>query len=187
MAQLLGAQAICAEDLGADSRASQIGTMSPTTCHRCDVSVFPRREVADMGPSDVREEGGRDSTTPPPPPPPLTIAEKNPFLSRRTDFFSCGACRNYFFLFCSTFRFNLEKLSIRRDAAIPVSPTFLIVLLELHFVIDAAVKQLVSRSFLKCGVSAVTMVAHNFFFLNRINSSLYSFHYRPTRCRTEAW
>ena len=31
------------------------------------------------------------------------------------------------------------------------------------FVIDAAVKQLVSRSFLKHGVSAVAMAAHNFF------------------------
>ena len=32
------------------------------------------------------------------------------------------------------------------------------------FVIDAAVKQLVSRNFLKHGVSAVAMAAHNFFF-----------------------
>ena len=33
------------------------------------------------------------------------------------------------------------------------------------FVIDAAVKQLVSRSFLKHGVSAVPMAAHNFFLI----------------------
>ena len=32
------------------------------------------------------------------------------------------------------------------------------------FIIDAAVKQLVSRSFLKHGVSAVAMAAHKFFF-----------------------
>ena len=37
------------------------------------------------------------------------------------------------------------------------------------FVIDAAVKQLVSRSLLKYDVSAVTMAAHNIFF--KIKSS----------------
>ena len=44
------------------------------------------------------------------------------------------------------------------------------------FVIDAAaVKQLVSRSFLKHGVSAVAMAAHNFFFyLNQIFTVLVS-------------
>ena len=49
------------------------------------------------------------------------------------------------------------------------------------FVIDVAVKQLRSRSFLKCGVSAVTMAARNFFFksnqiliiLVSLNSLLY--------------
>ena len=50
------------------------------------------------------------------------------------------------------------------------------------FVIDAAaVKQLVSRSFLKYGVSAVAMAAHNFF-LNQMKSavllSLNSLQYR---------
>ena len=55
------------------------------------------------------------------------------------------------------------------------------------FVIDAAVKQLVglSRSFLKYGVSAVTMAAHNLSFLNQIFTvgQLVSL----TRCSTEAW
>ena len=49
------------------------------------------------------------------------------------------------------------------------------------FVIDAAVKQLISRSFLKCGVSAVNMAAHNFFFkLNQIFILGDSFHYDCT-------
>ena len=42
--------------------------------------------------------------------------------------------------------------------------------LNYSFVIDAAVKQLVSRSFLKYGVSAVTMAAHKIF--EKIKSSL---------------
>ena len=37
-----------------------------------------------------------------------------------------------------------------------------------NFVIDAAVKQLVSGGSLKYEVSAVTMAAHQFFFLNQI-------------------
>ena len=53
--------------------------------------------------------------------------------------------------------------------------------LKCIFVIDVAVKQLRSRSFLKCGVSAVTMAARNFFFksnqtliiLVSLNSLLY--------------
>ena len=40
----------------------------------------------------------------------------------------------------------------------------------------AAVKQLVSRSFLKYGVPAVAMAAHEFFFFNQIKSSQYLFH-----------
>ena len=47
-AQLLSAQAIRAEGLGFDSRAGQIDTVSPTTCHRCDDSVFPRLYVVEM-------------------------------------------------------------------------------------------------------------------------------------------
>ena len=48
-AQLLSAQAIGAEGVGFDSRAGQIGTVSPTARHRCDVSVFARRYVVEMG------------------------------------------------------------------------------------------------------------------------------------------
>ena len=40
------------------------------------------------------------------------------------------------------------------------------------FVIDATMKHLISRSFLKCGVSAVTMAAHKHFF-NKIESNLH--------------
>ena len=40
------------------------------------------------------------------------------------------------------------------------------------FVIDATVKLLIRRSFLKCGVSAVTMAAHKHFF-NKIESNLH--------------
>ena len=43
LAQLLSAQVIDAEDLGFNSRDGQIGTVSPTARHRCDVSVFPKR------------------------------------------------------------------------------------------------------------------------------------------------
>ena len=52
-------------------------------------------------------------------------------------------------------------------------------------VIDAAEKQLVRRSFLRYGVSAVTMAAHKIFFLNQIFTVdlLVSL----TRCSTEAW
>ena len=39
------------------------------------------------------------------------------------------------------------------------------------FVIDATVKHLISRSFFKCGVSAVAMAAHKHF-LNKIESNL---------------
>ena len=37
------------EDLRFDSRNGQIGTVSPTGCHRCDVFVFPRRCVVEIG------------------------------------------------------------------------------------------------------------------------------------------
>ena len=43
LAQLLSAQAVGAGGLGFDCRAGEIGIMSPTARHRCDVSVFPRR------------------------------------------------------------------------------------------------------------------------------------------------
>ena len=45
---------------GFDSRDGQIGTVSPTARHRCDVSVLPKRKG--MGPSDVRR--GRESALP---------------------------------------------------------------------------------------------------------------------------
>ena len=46
---------------------------------------------------------------------------------------------------------------------------FVVFCLKCIFVIDVAVKQLRRRSFLNCGVSAVTMAAHKFFFiLNQI-------------------
>ena len=50
--------------------------------------------------------------------------------------------------------------------------------LNCMFVIDATVKHLISRSFLKCGVFAVTMAAHNNFLkkLNQIFISLLSLH-----------
>ena len=50
-----------------------------------------------------------------------------------------------------------------RYAAIPVVQLD-VFCLNCVFVIDTAVKQLVSRSFLKHGVSAVAMAAHIFFF-----------------------
>ena len=43
LAQLLSAQVIGAEGLGFDSQDGQIGTVSPTTRHRCDISVLPKR------------------------------------------------------------------------------------------------------------------------------------------------
>ena len=43
LAQLLSAQVIGAEGLGFDSQDSQIGTVSPTARHCCDVSVLPKR------------------------------------------------------------------------------------------------------------------------------------------------
>ena len=43
LAQLLNAQVIGAEGLGFDSRDGQIGTVSPTARHCCDVSVLPKR------------------------------------------------------------------------------------------------------------------------------------------------
>ena len=50
------------------------------------------------------------------------------------------------------------------------------------FVIDATVKHLISRSFLKCDVSAVTMAAHKNLKKNcQIKSSFYSFY--CTCCR----
>ena len=45
------------EGLGFDFRDGQIGTVSPTARHSCDVSVLPKR--SEMGPSDVRR--GRES------------------------------------------------------------------------------------------------------------------------------
>ena len=100
--------------------------------------------------------------------PPLTIAKKmKPFLIlKRTDFSSSGAGRNCYhvFLFCPTFQFNLEKLSLRCvgcDTQQYRQSSFSDVFcLNCIFVIDAAVKQLVSRSFPKRGVSAVAMAAH---------------------------
>ena len=44
------------------------------------------------------------------------------------------------------------------------------------FVIDATVKHLISRSFLKCSVSAVTMAAHKHFF-NKFESNLCYTHF----------
>ena len=57
--------------------------------------------------------------------------------------------------------------------------------LNCNFVTDAAVKQLVSMSFRKCDVSAVTMAAHKIFYKNQIFTVglLVSL----TRCSTEAW
>ena len=46
--------------------------------------------------------------------------------------------------------------------------------LNCNFVIDAAVKQFVSGSFLKYGVSAVTMAAHKLFLKNQIFTALVS-------------
>ena len=43
LAQLLSSQVVGAESLGFDSRDGQIGTVSPTARHRCDVSVLPKR------------------------------------------------------------------------------------------------------------------------------------------------
>ena len=43
LAQLLSAQVIGVEGQGFDSRDGHIGTVSPTACHRCDVSVLPKR------------------------------------------------------------------------------------------------------------------------------------------------
>ena len=68
------------------------------------------------------------------------------------------------------------------------SPTFLMCFcMNCIFVIDAAAKHLISRSFLQCGVSAVTMAAHKNCFkqLNHIFITTYSFRY--TRCSAEAW
>ena len=47
--------------------------------------------------------------------------------------------------------------------------------LNCNFVIDAAVKQLVSGSFLKYEVSAVTMAAHKIFLKNQIFTVIVSF------------
>ena len=63
-------------------------------------------------------------------------------------------------------------------------PNFFVVFcLKCIFVIDVAVKQLRSGSFLQCGVFAVTMAAHNFFYFQSnqiliIVVSLNSFLYR---------
>ena len=71
-----------------------------------------------------------------------------------------------FFLFGPTFYFNLAKLSLRCDMQQYWLSNFSDVFcLNCIFAIDAAaVKQLVSRSFLKYGVSAVAMAAHKFCF-----------------------
>ena len=53
------------------------------------------------------------------------------------------------------------------------------------FVIDTAVKQLVSRSFLKYGVFAVTMAAHKILKKNQIFTV--SLLILLTRCSTETW
>ena len=91
LAQLLSAQVIGAEGVGLDSRDGQIGTVLPTACHRCDVSVLPKRQ--ETGPSDFHRVVSQHSTSP------FTIAEKiKPFL-KRTDFSSCGACRNCYHVF----------------------------------------------------------------------------------------
>ena len=39
LAQLLSAHAVDAEGIGFKSRVGQIGTVSPTACHRCDVAA----------------------------------------------------------------------------------------------------------------------------------------------------
>ena len=69
--------------------------------------------------------------------------------------------------------FHYDQMQIYRK-----SNLFRCVLLELHFVIDATVKHLISRSFLKCGVSAETMAAHKHFCikLNQIFIILVSLH-----------
>ena len=80
-----------------------------------------------------------------------------------------------FFLLGPTFQFNLEKLSLRCVGCdmqqYRLSSFSDVFCLNCIFVIDAAVKQLVSRprSFLKHGVFAVAMAAHNFFFLIKSN------------------
>ena len=120
-----------------------------------------------MGPSGVCKKGGPGVN-----PPPLTIAEKMKpfFILKRIDFLSAELAEIaiMFFLFCLIFQFNLEKLPLRcvkcdmqQYRWSSFSDVFS---LNCIFVIDAAVKQLVSRSFLKHGVSAVAMAAHNFFF-----------------------
>ena len=93
----------------------------------------------------------------------LTIAETvKPFL-KRTDFSSCGACRNccHVFPFGPTFLFNFEKLLLPFEATIPVQYSNFsdVFCLNCIFVIHVAMKHWVSRSFLKYGVSAVTMAA----------------------------
>ena len=123
--------------------------------------------------------------------PPLTIAEKmiSFLILKQTEFFCAELAKIaiMFFPFGPTLYFNLEKLSLRCDMQQYRRSNFSDVFcLNCIFVIGAAAeKQLVSTSFLKWGVSAVAMAAHKLFFLNQIESFLYSFHY--TRCSTEAW
>ena len=86
---------------------------------------------------------------------------------RRTAFSSCGACRNCCHVF---FRFVQLSNLISRNFYYDTMQQFQysnfsdVFRLNCNFVINAAVKQLVSGSSLKYEVSAVTMAAHKNFF-----------------------
>ena len=119
----------------------------------------------------------------------LTIAEKvKPFFfGTNRLFFVRSLPKSLSCFFCSVQLFNLIWRKISYDAMqqhryAKFSGIFC---LNYIFVIDAAGKQLISRSFLKHGVSAVTMAAHSLFFFksNQIFTALISF----TRSSNEAW
>ena len=157
LAQVLSAQAIGAEGLGFDSRDGQIGTVSPTARHLCDVSVFPRRYVPEIGSQPL---------------PLLTIAEKmKPFFFETNQLFFVRSCPKLLScFFCSVQLFNLILRNFHYDAMqqYRYSNFSDVFCLNCIFVIDAALKQLMSRSFFKCGVFAVTKTAHKILLKNQI-------------------
>ena len=100
----------------------------------------------------------------------LTIAEKVKFFFYETNrlFFVRSLPKLLSSLFCFVPLSNLTSRNFYYDAVQQYRCRYSnfsdVFCLNCIFVIDAAVKQLVSRSFFKYGVSAVTMAAHKIFF-----------------------
>ena len=78
---------------------------------------------------------------------------------KQSAFFSYGACRNRYhvFLFRPTFLFSLEKLSLGCDATIPEVDFSCVFCLNCIFVINAALKRLISKRVSLNGIYALTI------------------------------